>query len=158
MIKHTIKAVLSAQDLTEIDAALTTLETKLGFTVGLESYERLGLHGMGPQNKAFADQALEGALLNQGLIPDALKVEAIHADKTLCEQLLPPFERIRAMDSRLDDTIFLLGSEYYAGARAIYRALKAFGSMAGIEDLLAELKLRFRKAKSSKESSGGAES
>lgn len=152
MIKHTIKAVLSEQDLAEIDAALATLETRLGFTVGLGSHERLALHGMGPQNRAFADQALEGALLNQGLIPSALHLEAIQADKTLREQLLPLYERIRALHSRVDDTVFLLGSEYYAGARAIYRALKAFGSMAGLDDLLAELKLRFRKAKESEES------
>jgi hypothetical protein len=39
-----------------------------------------------------------------------------------------------------------------SGALAIYKALKAFGPTAGLGELLADLKLRFRRARASGES------
>jgi hypothetical protein len=152
MIRHTIPTVLTAEDLTEILTAVSTLENKLGFTLGLTSDERRSLPGMGPQTKSFADQALQGAILNAGLIPADLDIPAITRDKALREQLLPCLERLRALTTKVDHTVHLLGSEYFAGALAIYKALKAFGPSAGLQELLTELKLRFVRARASGES------
>lgn len=147
MLKNTFSAVLPAEDLIEIDAAITTLENKFPFLVGLEAEYRRTLNGMGPQTASFAGQALQAALMHPGLIPADLNVPVIRADKELRELMLPRYERIRALKTKMDHTLLLVGSEYYGGALAIYKALKAFGRAAGLEDLLSDLKRRFSRAR-----------
>jgi len=86
-------------------------------------------------------------------MPIDLSLAEITADKTLREQLLPCLERLRALTTKVDHTVFLLDHEYLTGALAIYKALKAFRSSVRLVELLAELKLRFVRARASRESS-----
>jgi hypothetical protein len=147
MFKDRIRTVAVAEDLQLVDAAITTIEAKMPYLVGLMSAERLSLLGMGPQNESFANQALQAAIQHPDLMPNGLSVAAIQADKDLREALLPRFERLRVLTTKMDNTILVLGSEFFGGALAIYKALQAFGKEAGITELLADLKRRFHRAK-----------
>ena len=86
-------------------------------------------------------------------MPIDLSLAEITADKTLREQLLPCLERLRALTTKVDHTVFLLDHEYLTGALAIYKALKAFRSSVRLVELLAALKLRFVRERASRESS-----
>lgn len=143
MIRNILDGSIVAEDIVLIDAAITTLETKLTILMSLSPEERKSLPGMGPQSESFAGQALQAAQLNEDLMPRGLDLESIERDKVLREQLLPRFERLRHLTERMDHTIHLAGSEYYRGALAIYKALKAFGRSAGLEALIEELRRRF---------------
>jgi hypothetical protein len=142
---------IAAEDIVEIDAAITTLETKLIILVGLTGAERQSLQGLGPQSASFADQALLAGQQNAGLMPRDLNLAAIQRDKVLRETLLPRFERMRHLTTKMDHTIHLAGAEYYSGGLAIYRALRAFGRGFGLDDLIAELGRRFARTKAKTE-------
>jgi hypothetical protein len=147
MVKNILDAVIPAEQLVTVDTAITSLETTLTILVGLTAEERRSLLGMGPQSESFAEQALLAGKQYVGLMPPDLDIQGIERDKALREALLPRFERLRTLTNKMEHTIQLAGTEYYAGGLAIYRALKAFGRAAGLDNLIAELGRRFARAK-----------
>ena len=146
MNRNILDGSIPAEDLITIDAAIASLENTLTILVGLSTSQRRALPGMGPQSESFAEQALAAGKQYVGLMPRDLNINAIERDRTLRQTLLPRFERLRNLTTKMEHTIHLAGSEYYSGGLAIYRALKAFGRAAGIDELIAELGRRFKKA------------
>jgi hypothetical protein len=145
MYRNILDGTITAEEVTDIDAAIATLEARLTILVGLTAKERLSNQGMGPQNEGFASRALIAGQQHSGLMPRELDLAAIQRDKALREVLLPRFERLRQLTNKMEHTIHLAGSEYFKGALAIYGALKLFGRAAGLDDLIAELGRRFAK-------------
>jgi hypothetical protein len=139
MHTNLIDLILAAEDLTALDASLTTQEQLLEFAFSMEVSDRAALFKIGPNTEVFAARILDLAKRNPDLLPGGLDLAAIERDKVAREQLIPRLDRMRQMTERLTHFVMLLGSDYLGGTRAAYRALQANGKAAGIEDLLGDI-------------------
>lgn len=139
MYKDIVDMTVSAEALTTVDTAQTTLETTLNFVASVPVNERRKLFKIGSNTEEFAARILELAKHNLDLLPRGLDLDAIERDKVAREQLIPRLDRMRQLVERLEHTVMLLGVDYLAGTRVAYRSLKANGKTAGLEDLLADI-------------------
>ena len=144
MLARRIDAALTAETLTAVNAAYTTIETELDFLVSLEPAEARKMAKMGLRNETFTRATLEAAAQNPTVVPQAVDQAALERDKVLREQLLALQQRTQRLHDRLYHTNALFGAQMYSGALAIYKALKAFGRAMGLGMLLDELSRRFK--------------
>jgi hypothetical protein len=149
MLAQRIDAVLTAEKLTAVNAAYTTIEAELDFLVSLEPGVARHMAKMGLRNETFTRSAMEAATQNPTIVPQALDLAALERDKALRDQLLALQQRTQRLHDRLYHTNAVLGAEMYSGALAIYKALKAFGRAAGLGMLLDELGRRFKRVPTS---------
>jgi hypothetical protein len=75
-----INATLAAQDITALNAAATTLETKLAFMIGLSPEERQAIPKMGVNGNDFVRNVLTAAEQNPALIPAAIDIAGARRD------------------------------------------------------------------------------
>ncbi len=137
----------SADAFAAIDQALDTIEANADFLHSLTSERRMVLRGLSHCNESFANEALEIGMQNEELMPRGLDLAQIERDKIAREQLKERLQRLRRITGKFDDTVLLLGSDFYNGALAIYAALKRFGQGAGLREALQALGKKFRRKK-----------
>ena len=149
ILKNRINLVLTAEQVAGLEAAIVAVEDASEFLIGITVDDRIELAKLGPKSEGFAALALETARLNEGLLPRDLDLSDLERDRAAREHLRPLYERMRQLTRKIDDTMLLLGSDYYSGALAVYRALKANGQLEGLQPVLADLGRRFAKSRSS---------
>lgn len=146
MYKDQIDITLANEDLTTFDTSLTAIETateQILMSLPPEEIKRLAKIGF--KTETFAYKALEIGKLNPGLLPRDLDLTKIERDVLAREQLAIRFVRVKQLYDKMHATMLLLGTDFYQGALAIYRALKANGRDAGLTTLLAELGVAFER-------------
>jgi hypothetical protein len=147
-IPNRISATLSTEDLTEIDKAITVLQAKLPFLVGLTPEERKYLPKMGDKSRAFVLRALEVGQKNEGMLPRAFDLEEMRRDVQLYQALYPIYLAVSQLGELIDDSLTEIGSESYAAALVVYNAAKTNGQASGLDEALDDLGKRFaRKSK-----------
>lgn len=146
ILKNRIDLVLTAEQVAGVESAIADVEAATPFLIGLTVEDRLELAKLGPKSEGFVALALEAARLNEGLLPRDLDLNDLERDRAAREALRPLYERMRQITRKLEDTMLLLGSDYYEGALSIYRALKANGHLEGLQPVLYDLGRRFAKA------------
>ncbi|RYD82183.1 MAG: hypothetical protein EOP84_09805 [Verrucomicrobiaceae bacterium] len=147
MYKDLLDFTIVAEDSTAIAAALTEIEDIVeAFTLSLPPEEAKRLLKIGMKTETFSYKALEVGKLHPGLLPRDLDLTRIDRDVAARETLMVHFIRIQRLHNLLQSTLAVLGADFYAGGRAIYRALKANGREAGLESVLAELGVAFARA------------
>jgi hypothetical protein len=154
MTQDLIKLDIPDADWPEIDAAILTLETKLGAKLlDLTPEERGQLTKMGAKSEAFGRQALIVGRQNAGKLPEETVTDltAEEGDLSALDKLRPRYTRILALTEKADDTVLALGSDIMVFALFLYGLLKALGKGAGLDELKAQMGARFtrgpRKAK-----------
>ena len=147
--KDLIDFTLTPEDAVQVNAALTTLEDKLPFLIGLTKTEIRRMANFGQKNETFTMAAIEAGRHNPELIPPGLSMAGVDRDKVGREQLLEISVRVQRLNERLIHTRMALGAALYAAARAIYKSLQEFGRDAGLGDLLDDLSRRFKNRKKS---------
>jgi hypothetical protein len=145
MLVRRIDAVLTAEKMTALNAAYTTIEAELDFLVSLEPGDARKMAKMGLRNETFTRATLEAAALNPTIVPLAVDQPALERDEALREQLLALQQRTQRLHDRLYHSNAVLGAQMYSGALGIYKALKVFGRAAGLGMLLDELGRRFKR-------------
>lgn len=143
---------ISEADWTVIDAALTTLEDKLGSKLlDLTTEQRSRLTKMGDKSEAFCRQALITGRLNVVKLPAdaAADLTAEETDLADLDKLRPRLARLTAITEKTDDTEVALGSDIMVFSLTLYGILKAIGAGAGLDGLKSQMGTRFnRKPKS----------
>jgi hypothetical protein len=137
---------ISAADWAEIDAALTTLETKLGSKLkDLTIEERSRLTKMGDKSEAFCRQALVVGRQNAARLPadTAADLTAEETDLADLDKLRPRIARITALAEKADDSQIALGSDIMIFCLSLYGVLKALGAGAGLDDVRSQIGARF---------------
>ncbi len=131
--------------ITAVKDALLTIATNLPFLIGLTAEERTALPSMDVNNKAFTEDAVNGAVNNPTLIPAYVNITHLQNDLTLFTQLDEVLTLARQLCERIEDTKILAGSEAYNAARIFYQAVKsaAEAGVAGADTLSDQLGLRF---------------
>jgi hypothetical protein len=151
MTQDLITLEISDADWTAIDAALTTLETKLGSKLlDLTLEQRSRLTKMGDKSEAFCRQALITGRLNAAKLPadTVADLTAEEGDLAELDKLRPRLARLTSLAEKADDTEVALGSDIMVFALSLYGLLKAIGASAGagLDTLRTQLKTRFARA------------
>jgi hypothetical protein len=137
---------LTDAQLTEIDGALTTLETQLAGLIALPTAQKMKAKKMGPKSEAFCRQTLQVLEQNPQIVPPNLGLADAIADLNGVEQLRPRMVRLARLSERASDTSFALRSDVMAAALEGYNLLKRSGKVEGLDTLRKELGERFAKA------------
>ncbi len=157
MAQNLISLNISAADLTEIDAALTTLETKLAPLIGLTPEQRRELVKMGDKSEPFVREVLIIARQNVSQLPPAHAGDLPEAESDLADfdTLRPRIARLTTLAERGADTQLAIGSDLMTFGLAIYGILKFLGVGASLDTLRAGLGARFAGRRKQPATDGG---
>lgn len=149
MSQNLIDLDISDADWTAIDAALATLETKLGAKLlDLTPEQRRSLNKMGDKSEAFCRQSLIIGRQNVGELTAraATGLTAAEGDLANVDKVRPRLARLTALQEKSDDTEMALGSDVMEFSLFLYGLLSAIGSGAGLDALYQQLGMRFSRS------------
>lgn len=137
---------ISDADWVLIDAALATLETKLGAKLlDLTTEQRSSLNKMGDKSEAFCRQSLVIGRQNVAELTTraAAALTAAEGDLANCDKLRPRLARLTSLTEKSDDSELALGSDVMEFSLFQYGLLSAIGAGAGLDALHDQLSARF---------------
>jgi len=144
-MQNLISLNLSAQDTTDIDAALDTLRRVFAPLIALQPAQRRELYKMGDKSEVFCRQTLSLLADNPQIVPPNLGVAEAQADLVALDLLRPRLMRLRQLMERADDTEMALGSDIIGVALEGYALLKVSGKGEALKGARKELSARFAK-------------
>ena len=143
-VNNRVSAVVSDQDITDINTALNTILEKLPFLIDLSPEELKAIPRLGDKSVAFVTKALELVLQNSDFLPRKFNIDEFKKDVELYNKLYSLLQKFRMFIEKLEDTYVETGSEAYSSALIVYSsAKKARGDLAGLESVLDDLGKRF---------------
>ena len=146
MLQNLLDLNISDADWVLIDAALTTLETKLGAKLlDLTTDQRVSLNKMGDKSEAFCRQSL---IVGRQNVPELTTravagLTAAEGDLANVDKVRPRLTRLTSLKEKANDTEMALGSDVMEYALFQYGFLSAIGTGAGLDELYQQLGLRF---------------
>jgi len=143
MSQNLISLNLTDADYAEIDAALSTLETKLASLMDLRIEERRSLTKMGDKSEAFCRQTLTVLTQNPQVVPPSLDLAEAQRDLVNLDALRSRSTRIRQLLGRVEDSEMALGSDVMSAALEGYALLKVLGKGSGLDALRQGISARF---------------
>lgn len=146
MTQNLISLTLTAADLADLDAALTTVEQKLSGLIALSAGERRSLTKMGDKSEAFCRQTLAVLSQNPNVIPPSFDLHETQSDLANIDLLRPRFARLRRLVEKADDSETALGSDVMTAALEGYALLKLSGHNQGLDGLRQMVSSRFARA------------
>jgi hypothetical protein len=148
-MENKISLDIPVASITAIDTALATLKSLLSFLISLTPEDRHNLAKMGDKTLAFVKKAYEYATLNPTLMPSYVNIDEMRKDIETVEKLHAIYTLINELNSRLDDTIMLAGSEAYMASLSIYNSVKsaAHSNIPAAKPIAQDLSERFAKSK-----------
>jgi hypothetical protein len=139
-----VSAALSAEDVTAINTALGTINSKLPFLIDLSPEEIKALPRFGDKSVAFVNKALELTMQTDGFLPRNFKVDEFKKDVELYVKLYSILQPMRGLMEKLEDTYLEVGAEAYAAALIVYNCAKnSRQELTGLESVLDDLGRRF---------------
>ncbi|MFO1485073.1 MAG: hypothetical protein U1F71_17065 [Verrucomicrobiaceae bacterium] len=140
-----ISATLSAQDVTDILAAITTIRTKLPFLVSLSNDERRLLPKLGDKSVGFDDKCTAYMTSNPEFIPGFVDPAEVAKDRTLRTDILQFFTQLSTLCEEVDDTLMVINSEIWMADLAYYQNVRegAKRGLGGADTIYGDLNPRF---------------
>ena len=143
MTQNLISLTFTAEEVTAIHAAVSTLEEKLARLIELSVDERRGLNKMGDRSEAACRQTLLVLAQNPQILPTTFDLAEAERDLVALDQLRRFSVRIRQLATKLDDTEMALGSEFLTAAWDGYTFAKAGGKGAALDALRESMASRY---------------
>ena len=120
-----ISITITEEDKTAINAALSTLKTKLqSYLIALTPDERHALPKMSDKTVPFVDKCLSYASTNPEFAPPYINLTEMSKDVQVVDVLGPIYGALQQLTSNVEDTIMLAGSEAYVTSLAYYNTAK----------------------------------
>jgi hypothetical protein len=144
-----IELNISDEDWAAIDAALLILETKLGAKlVDLTPPQRQSLNKMGDLSEPFCRQSLIIGRQNVAELTTRATAALGKAEGDLgnCDKLRPRQTRLISLTEKTNDSEMALGSDVMEYSLFQYGFLSATGAGAGLDELYAQLGMRFARS------------
>jgi hypothetical protein len=139
-----VSAVLSAEDITAVNTAIGSINSKLPFLVDLSADEIKALPRFGDKSIAFVNKALELALQNDEFLPRSFNVDEFKKDVELYTKLYSILQPLRGLLEKVEDTYLEVGAEAYSAALVVYNSAKnSRQELTGLESVLDDLGKRF---------------
>ncbi len=143
MTQNLISLSFTPEDVTTIDAAVSTLEEKLTRLIELSVDERRGLNKMGDKSEAACRQTLLVLAQNPQILPPSFELAEAQRDLVALDQLRQFSVRIHQLAARLDDTEMALGSDILSAALEGYTFAKAAGKGVALDALRESMASRY---------------
>lgn len=143
MSQNLVSLRFQAEQLSAVDAALSSLEQQLANLVAIPADERRKLTKMGDKSEAFCRQAIEVLGANPNVLPRNFDLVELQQDLAALDQLRPRLIRLAQLLERATDTETALGSDIMSSALEGYAMLKVAGKGEGVEGLRRTLSARF---------------
>ncbi len=143
MNTNLISATLSASDRDKLLSGLETLLKHLPFLHHLSPEQRKELFPVGDKNASFIRKAREAAIAHPEVLPRSFDEKEFIRDANLHEMLYAVAIAFRQAASGIDDTLAMAGSDAYAGALVVYRALRHNDPTGAFAVALDEMATRF---------------
>ena len=147
MDNNKVSAVLAAQAVTNILAAVGTIRTNLPFLITLTEQQRHDLPKMGPTRRDAVMQSLIFAAQNPTALPGTFDAVEFAKDGTL----LPPFETvaqaIASINEDTQDTLLALHNDLFMGLLDVYAFAKANNRVVAYDSYLNLVKPAFAKTR-----------
>ena len=149
MTQDLLNLGISPEDWTAIDAALDTLEEKLGAKLlDLTVEQRSRLTKMGDSSEAFCRQSLIVGRQTVAKLPadTAADLATEEADLADLDLLRPRLARLQSLNEKAEDSEMALGSDIMVFSLTLYGVLKAMGAGSGLDSLKAQMGARFARS------------
>ena len=143
MTQNIVSLNLTDDQLTAVDAALTSLETQLGGLIALSVREKRSLRKMGEKSESFCRQAMLLLSQNPELVPANVVAARPVEDLAMLDRLRPRLARLNRLAERASDTDIALGSDVMVASLQVYGQLKLTGASEGLQSLRRDLGMRF---------------
>ncbi|KAA0068602.1 hypothetical protein [Rhodanobacter sp. T12-5] len=140
-----VDAVLSDEDVTTIQTALTSIRGVLPFLVTLSGQERRELAKMGPKSVGFDEKCATYMNNRPEFAPGFVDVAEVQKVRALRSQLLRFTMELQTLSSCADDTLQLVSSEVWLADLDYYKGVReaAKTGQAGAQDAYDDLRVRF---------------
>ena len=144
MKNHILDITITAESLTDMTGAATTLSTEVAtFSVNLDEAQRKHSMKIGTRNETFARDMVEFARQYPQLIPTGINFAAIERDLIARDQVTPVLFQLKALTRTLEDTHLALGIDLFNGTRGMYMAVKPIAEINGVQDIIEHIGQRF---------------
>lgn len=155
-MENRIALNIPADVLTKAEEKLNEAHTLLSpYLITLKPEERKELPKMGDGSLPFVEKSVEFSKTSTEFVPPYLSVDNWKVDVQGTKSLFPLFHISSQLNSKLDDTILLSGSEAYVAALTFYNSAKqaAKNNVPGAKLIVDELSKRFaaKRSKSGQE-------
>ncbi|AEL24390.1 hypothetical protein [Cyclobacterium marinum] len=154
---NSVSIDIPEEELTEINNAIATLKTKLSpYLIAITPSERQAVPKMSDGTIPFVEKAMDYAREDAQFLPPYTDLDEVHKDWNAVKHLVPMLRDIQQLESNLNDTVMVAGSEAYLGALSYYNSVK-YASKLNVADakiIYEDLKQRFQKSRTSGEAEG----
>ena len=147
-LENRVSIEITQEDQQAIEGALDTLKTKLApYLESLTAQDRKELPKMSDGTVPFVSKAVEYAQDNAAFVPAFVDVGELKKDVAAVNTLTQLLRQVEEIQTLLDDTVVLAGSEAYVAALAFYNSVKLGVRMniPGAKAIHDDLKQRFSK-------------
>lgn len=143
---NNISVQIPEADLQAAKDALATIQTTLSpYLKALSPSERRVLPKMGDGTEPFVSKVMDYAASDAQFVPPFVSVPEMELDWNIVQNLLPLLRAVSQLQSNLNDTVSLAGSECYVSALSYYNSVKLAAKMnvPGAKIIYEDLRQRF---------------
>lgn len=147
---NSVSVVIPPEVLTEVQTAVNMIKTKLQpYLVALTPEERHEIPKMSDKTVPFVEKTLNYAETSPEFAPPYMKVDEMKIDIVAVNNLKSILNPITQIESTIDDTVMISGSEAYVAALSYYNSVKLASKMdiPNAKPIYDDLKQRFTKSK-----------
>ena len=133
-------------DLQAVKDALATIQSILSpYLMALTPEERRVLPKMGDGTTPFVSKVIEYADDNPEFVPPFVNVQEMKLDWNAVQDLMPLLRAVSQLESNLNDTVMLAGSESFVSSLSYYNSVKLAAKMnvPGAKVIYEDLRKRF---------------
>ena len=140
-----VSASISAQDITDINAAIQTIRTKLPFLVSISNQERQEMAKLGDKSMGFDEKCAAYMASNPEFLPGFVLPVEVNKDRALRAQVMQFFPNLQTLCEAVDDTLMVVNSEIWMADLSYYQNVRqaAKRGRPGTDTIYGELRTRF---------------
>lgn len=151
MNQNNISIEFTEVELQALREAMATMRSILDpHLKALTPQNRIKLPKMNDGTSPFVEKAINYAKTDGKFLPPYVEMTELEKDWVAYKNLLPLYQDLKQLESNLNDTLMLTGSEAYVGALGYYNSVK-YGARLNVADakvIYEDLRRRFNKTTS----------
>jgi hypothetical protein len=141
-----VSGTLPTADVTAINTAFTTIDTKLPFARSATPTQRQNIVKAGDKSRNFVELALAFAAAHPETLPANFDAAAFAGDGALYAAFAPIATTSATSNERIQDTLLLLNSDLMIQSLMVYAYAKAANITGGMDEALGALGARWAHA------------
>lgn len=148
--KNTVSIQIPEAELQTVKEAIATHKTTLSpYLIAISAVERQRIPKMGDGTIPFVEKVMDYAQEDSQFLPPFVDLNELSKDWEVVKRLSPLLRDLQQVESNLNDTVMMAGSEAYVGALGYYNSVK-YGARVNVADakvIHEDLKQRFNRSK-----------